>query len=162
VSSLQPENVCQVTQVVEDESFRDFLSRGEPGLAVVAEPFHDIEQPLLRSDGGDFTKWLRDEHPDIVVEIPSADYLVLQSSDVWLPLVFVATNIGLPVYLNLVSAYLSDRMKGNLESDKTPAHLSVEFLDGQSGSVKRLDFAGSPDSLRELAEKIDLNGFFGG
>ena len=105
-------------------------------------------------------KWLAEVQPDLRVDLPSADRLVLRSNDIWLPLVFLAQNVSLPFYLGLVTNYVYDRMKGALRGERPRVHLSAEFLDGKTDSVKRFNFEGDADALKDAVKAVNLDEFF--
>ncbi len=157
---LEPKDVCEIVPVDEDVPFREFLTSRDAGIAMVPEPFGNLAEPMLRSDAGDFAKWLAQAQPDLRIAVPPADRLVLRSSDIWLPLVFLAQNVALPFYLGLVTNYVYDRMKGALRGERPRVHLSAEFLDGETGSVKRFNFEGDADVLKDVVKAVDLNEFF--
>jgi hypothetical protein len=157
---LEPRDTCEVISVEDDAEFRAFVESHPTGLAMIPEKFSEVDRPVLRSDAGDFAKWLKAHHPDVPVEVRNAERLFLRSRDYWLPLVFVATNVGLPVYLNLVSSYLYEKMKGLLRGEKPRVHLSAEYQDPVTGSVKRFNFEGDTDALQDVIKRMNLRQFF--
>jgi|694.fasta_scaffold129019_5 hypothetical protein len=156
----EPSNICELVTVKDETAFRTFINNRPNDLLMVPEAYGAVERPVLRADAGDFAKWLRASHPEIQVGIQEADRLILRSSDFWFPLVFVASNVGLPMYLNLVSNYLYDRLKGSLRNDKPRIHLSAEYQESASGLIKRFNFEGDVDTFQKVVKKIDLNEFF--
>lgn len=160
LSMYEPRDICEVVTIVDEAAFRSFLENRPDGVLMVPEEYGEIDHPVLKPDAGDFAKWLRVSHPEIQVGILEADHLILRSSDFWFPLVFLASNVGLPLYVNLVSNYLYDKLKGALRNDKPRIHLSAEYEEPESGLVKRFNFEGDIDSFRKIVQKIDLNQFF--
>ena len=156
----EPKDVCELISVEDDAEFSTFLDTEPNGLLMLPQEYDQSDRLLLTADTGDFAKWLRSYHPEIPVSIQRADYLVLRSSDFWFPLVFLANNVGLPLYLNLVANYLYDRMKGALRNDRPRVHLSAEYKDPATGLVKRFNFEGDSETFRAEFEKIDMNQFF--
>ena len=156
MSSLDPKDVTELSVVKSDEAFRTFIQASPSGIALVPEAYGDKAIPVCKVDGGDFVKWLGFTHPEIKVSVPEApERLILRSSDHWLPLVWLASDVVLPVYLNLVASYLYDRMKGALKSDKHRISFSAEFEDKASGTVKRFDFSGDAESLQKAIKSLD-------
>jgi hypothetical protein len=128
---------------------------------MIPEVFGDSPKPALRSAGGDFAKWLRHNAPTIPVEVQKSDQrLVLRSADYWLPLVFLAGDVALPMYLNLVSNYIYEKMKGALKGDRTRIRFSAMYQDVSTGVIKRFDFDGDRESLKQAIKKLDPNAFF--
>lgn len=161
MSSLEPEAVREIVDVELDAEFRAYLATSPSGIALRAEPYGEHATPIIKEGAGDFTKWLREAHPDVNVAPPQAgDRLLLHNEDIWMPLVFLATDITLPVYLNIVASYLYDRMRGRLRGEKLRVHLSVEYEDKSSGKTKRFNFAGDSETFKTTIKKIDVNALF--
>jgi len=110
--------IAKEEELDDDSDFRIFLEKQPIGIAVVHEGYRDIEGSVAQPDSGDFVKWVRANKPDINIDVPTYDkQLVLRSNDYWLPLVFLASDITLPIYLNLVANYLYDKSKGLLKGE---------------------------------------------
>lgn len=158
--SLESKQICETVVVDDDANFRSYLKSNPTGFSVVPEPYGKLEGLTLPSDAGDFAKWVRQNAPSIKVEARKADRrIVRRSSDYWLPLVFLAGDIALPIYLNLVANYLYDKMKGALKGETARVHLSAVYEDKKAGVVKRFNFEGDKTSLQEAIKKFDLNQF---
>ena len=102
----EPREICEWIAVEDETAFRLFLDNEPNDLLMVPEEYGETGRPLLKADAGDLAKWLKANHPEIQVGVREADRLILRSSDFWFPLAFLAGNVGLPIYLNLVSNYL--------------------------------------------------------
>ncbi len=130
------------------------------GLEMVAEQYGEGPQVAVKSDAGSFAKWLRVNSPELnVVLEPKTPKLVLRSGDIWLPLTFLASDIALPVYLNLVASYLYERMKGELKGESTRVHFCAEFEDKHNGKIKRFTFDGDADALQKAIKRFNVNDF---
>jgi hypothetical protein len=155
------DDFARAVTVDDDSDFRAFQSVTQHGLAMIPERYGDSRTLALRGSGGDFAKWLRRNAPSIPVEVrPSEHRLVLRSGDYWLPLVFLASDVALPVYLNLVANYIYEKMKGALKGDRARVRFSAMYQDAQTGTVKRFDFDGDEDTLRRVIKRFDANAFF--
>ncbi len=139
---MEQEDVCDLVEVGDASDFHQFVADGGNGVRVTAEAYGSGNERVLKPDAGDFVKWLRTTYPELPVEVEQGRKLALHSSDVWIPLVFLAKDIALPVYLNMVSSYLYTRFRSLLRGDTHRVHLSAEFIDAKTGSVKRFTFAG--------------------
>ncbi len=118
------------------------------------------KQLSLKADAGDFAKWIRVNQPECKVELPKVEsLLVLRNSDCWLPLVYLATDVALPVYLNIVSTYIYDKMKGALVGETVRIHLSAMYEDKKAGIVKKFVFTGDREALESAIRKFDVNEF---
>ena len=149
-----------VSTLEDDAEYKAFLLEGQ-GLRFVPEPYRP-ESPLsLVSDFGDFAKWVRQHNPSLPISIPTATpKLLLRNADVWLPLVYLAGDTSLQVFLNMAASYLYDKSKGSLKSEQPRVHMRAVYQDKQSGKTKKFEFSGDADSLAKAIKKFDLNNFF--
>lgn len=158
--SLEPKDACELHNVEDATAFLAFSAKHQSGLEMVAEQYGESQQAAVKSDAGHFAKWLRANNPELNVVLESkAPRLVLHSGHIWLPLVFLASDITLPIYLNLVASYLYDRMKGGLKGESTRVHFCVEFEDKANGRIKRFTFDGDAGALENVIKPFDVNGF---
>jgi len=158
--SLESKQICETVVVDDDANFRSYIKTNPTGFVVVTEPYGELDGLTLPSDAGDFSKWVRQNTPSVNVETHKADrYIVRRSGDYWLPLVFLASDIALPIYLNLVANYIYDKMKGALKGEAARVHLSAVYEDRNAGVVKRFNFEGDLDSLQKVIKRFDLNQF---
>lgn len=128
------------------------------GILIHTHSVANATRPVLAPDAGDFAKWMASNHPEVAVEALKGDHLALHSHDIWLPLVSLAGDVTVQVYLGIVSSYLYDRFRGALARTKPPqVSLSVEVIEDGDGKRKRLEFEGDHAALRELLTKIDGN-----
>src|ERR1700722_7653262 len=111
-------NTYKLERLVDDSALREFCDRGQSDLLLVADYDAESKAKVLPPDAGDFAKWLR-ANTQHQIEVEKPDYRrMLHSCDIWLPLVFLAHECGLPVFLNLVSSYVYERMKGAIKGDQ--------------------------------------------
>jgi hypothetical protein len=151
-----------VTDVVDDTGHRQFLATCSTGIAFVPEPIGDQDVLGLKADYGDFSKWLAAEHPRLVVTVPpDTSKIILHNADIWLPLVYLAADTSIQVFLNMVASYLYERAKGALKNEQPGrVHLSAEYQDWRAGKTKRLEFSGDSDALAKVIKRFDLKNFF--
>lgn len=160
MSQLEPKEVCKVITVEDDADFRGYLGANPSGLVMLAEPWGDRPEPVMRQDAGDFVKWLKVNAPSIPVEVRKTEQrLFLQSGDCWLPLAFLASDVSVQIYLNMVASYLYDKLKGALKGEKPRVHLSAVYEDKANNTVKRFDFEGNIEALQRVIKRFDLNKF---
>ncbi len=84
----------------------------------------------------------------------------LHNAHVWLPLIYLASDTSMQVFLNLASSYVHDKLKGKLPSDFPKVHLSVMYQNKRDGTTKRFEFSGDSDSLSKAIKRFDLDNFF--
>jgi len=149
-------NEYQVEDIQDTSAFNTFIENHPTGIALIPEPYGKTTQCAFHQDAGDFAKWLRTNEPSITLEIKSAEHrIVLRSHDIWLPLIYIAENITLPIILGLVSSYVYDRCKGALKGDKCDVHLKIAYKDKKTKSVKILRYNGNVDGLQKVVKQID-------
>jgi len=157
---LENKDICEIVTVENDNNFREFIASSPTGVRIVPEPYRAGSQPLLKAEAGTFAKWIRAHNPSVNVELNDKHQrLVLHSGDIYLPLAFLASDIALPIYLNLVSNFLWEKMKGALRTDTVRVHFSAEYEDKISGTIKRFNFEGDAESLKTAVKRFDLNKF---
>jgi len=157
---FEPRDICELVAVDDDSAFKNYLGSDPSGFAVVPEKYPDCEGHVLPSGSGDFAKWVKRNAPEIKVQVNKADkHLMLRSGEYWLALVFLASDVTIPVYLNIVANYLYDKMKGTLKGEKDRVHLSAIYEDKKEGVSKRFNFEGDSDSLQKAITKFKLNEF---
>ena len=120
MSVMERKDIFEIHPVNEDSDFRRYLDSSPSGFKIVSSEYLGCGERILYSATGDFEKWLKKNKPEINVEVEKADRkLVLQSGDYWLPLVFLAGDVTLPIYLNIVANYLYEKIKGRVKGRKT-------------------------------------------
>lgn len=157
---LEPKEIRKISSISEDTDFKTFIDSNPSGFKIVPCEYPDCQGKILYSDTGDFAKWVKKVYPDLNVERQNADKkLLLRSGDYWLPLVFLASDMTVQVYLNIVANYLYDKMKGALKGEKARVHLSAMYEDKSEGIIKKFEFEGDVDALQKTISKFNLNKF---
>lgn len=160
-SQLETKEVIEVL-TVDDPEFERFIETNPNGLAIVPARWRDYPEPVLPPNSGDFAKWLRAKNPSVSVQVIKTDKrLLLHSGDYLLPLVFLASDVSVQVYLNMVASFLYDKLKGALKGEPPPrVHLSAEYIETPDGCViKRFNFDGDMDALDRAIKRFDANKF---
>ncbi|MBK7576317.1 MAG: hypothetical protein IPI24_02660 [Ignavibacteria bacterium] len=140
------------------EAYDQFVKNIGTGIRVVAEEVEEEGLLALQPNSIDFVKWLRDERSEVSVDLDVAPKRI-HTDDIWLPLVFLANNVGLPLYLSLVASYLYDKWRGSLSNSSPQIRFETQYEDGLSGTVKRLSFKGDKKSFELLLSKYDVSRF---
>lgn len=105
----------------------------------------------------DFIKYCRgttSEHSFDVLADGDIQIRSLHSFDIWMPVIWVATNIMLPFAINMVSNYIWEKMKGR---EDEPAQVDVTFITRCGDKEKQIHYSGDAKTFKESFEKIDLN-----
>jgi len=152
---------ASVSDVDNDQAMLQLGVLPRSGIALLEEPIGHDGTLSMKPDAGDFLKWIRSEHAHIALSFPPKSLkAVLHSSDIWLPLIYLAGDTSVQLLLNMVSSYLYDRAKGALKGEEPRVHLSLLYEDKASKKVKRLDYEGSAAGVRKLIDNFDANNFF--
>lgn len=104
-----------------------------------------------------FVKFCRQNHPENSIDLlADSDIQIrsLHSFDIWMPIIWVAGNILLPIAINLVSDYIKEKLKGR---EKEDAKVDVTFIVKRDGEEKSLHYSGDAKTFKDAFEKIDLN-----
>jgi len=140
----------------EDEAI--FNNNG--GIAFCARDSRLQNMPVVGANAKHFAKWLHINKPEISVKVDSSPSLALHAHDIWFALVFLASDITLPIFLNLVASYVYDQLKGALHNDKSNVHFSVVYKDGKSSKMKKMNYDGPVDGLKCFLDKNSAKIFF--
>lgn len=152
--------ICEFRDIDHDSDFREFMEANPTGIAIIPEKYGNLENPSHKSRAGDFAKWMKLTNSQINVSLkPANQRIVLRSGDYWLPLVFLAQDVTLPVYLNLVASYIYDRMRGTLKGENPTVRLKAEYHDKKHGVTKLFVFEGDSQALADTIKKFDINQF---
>ena len=104
-----------------------------------------------------FVKFCRHNNSKYTIDIlADSDIQVrsLHSFDIWMPVIWVAEFVLLPIAINLVSDYIKDKMKGR---EKEDAKVNVTFMLKREGEEKVVNYSGDAKTFKESFDKIDLN-----
>lgn len=150
MSVFDGEERFTVSLVSDDSCFKRAIS-GKSGLCVIHDVDEDTGKKIAKSNSGDFVKWIAKNRKEVSVSYCKADITeVLHSAEIWLPLIYLANDVSLQVFLGMVSNYLYDKSRGLLIGEKSIVHLKVEYIDEMSGKTKRLEYDGDSEGLKVL------------
>lgn len=105
----------------------------------------------------EFAKHCRETAPGFSIDLlddGDVQTLSLNSIDIWMPVIWIAKDILLPLAVGLVASYINDKLQGR-SGEK--ANVEVDFVVEREGEKKMLSYKGDADALKETFEKIDIN-----
>jgi hypothetical protein len=144
-----------------DPDCQKFSESTRTGLRFIAEAQYGGSPASLKADFGDFAKWIRVQKPDFNIQIPEGTpKIALHGADIWLPLIQLAADTSMQVFLNMAASYLYDRAKGALKTDTPRVHMSVIYQDNKQGKTKKFEFSGDHEALAKAIKRFDLDNFF--
>ena len=104
-----------------------------------------------------FLKFCRQNVPEYSFDVLSdgdIETRSLHSFDIWMPVIFVAQSILLPIAVNVISNYIYDKMKGR---EKEEAKVDLTLIVREGKKEKSIHYNGDASTFKETFEKIDLN-----
>jgi hypothetical protein len=114
----------------------------------------------FQPDTINFYKYVKQKSNDYRVEIfenkEDVRILSLHSFDIWLPTMWIANIILLPIAINLVSSYVYDKLKGR-NKDEATVQLRIVIEDKSKGKSASIFYKGPGKELKENFEKIDAS-----
>jgi len=148
----------QVVDIEGDMSISHHYEVSDTGITIALARYGVDGQLVDCSESPTFLKWLKANKPAIFVKkCEGVPLTSLHSNEIWMPIVFLANDIALPVYLNLVSSYVYERCRGGLKSDVNRVHITAEYENSETGVKKRFTFSGDLNALQKAIKKVDVN-----
>lgn len=78
----------------------------------------------------------------------------LHSFDIWMPIIWVASNVLFPTVVGLVANYIYDKLKGR-EKEKAQVDITIMVKNGKK--EKMIHYKGDAKTFKKTFEKIDIN-----
>ncbi len=78
----------------------------------------------------------------------------LHSFDIWAPIIWIATEILLPIAINIVGDFIKSKLKGR---EKENANIDITMIVKRKHEEKTIHYSGDAKTFKETFEKIDLN-----
>ena len=105
----------------------------------------------------EFVKYCHEKNPCIDVDLLDDGEVrtrVLNSADIWMPIIWIAKEVLLPIAVSLVASFIFERFKTQRDEE---ANLHVDFVVEKDGDKKRLSYSGPAREFQECFENVDLN-----
>ena len=99
----------RVDTVLDDGAYQEFLAHNGKGLQFALQDRGSGKPGTLPDRYGDFAKWLRQHHPSVPVALPPSigPIHALRDSHVWLPVVMLAADTSVQLFLNIAAGLIS-------------------------------------------------------
>lgn len=127
-----------------------------PDCVVLPSPYRDNEC-YYAQETVDFVKFVRESNEDIVISILSdgdIEIRSLHSFDIFMPAILIVREALLSIVTNLVSNYITDKMRGRESEEAT---VDVTFVVNRNDENKVLTYHGPAREFRDTFKSIDLN-----
>lgn len=118
---------------------------------------HTDDGAVFSQESIPFYKFVRNIAPDTKIDFDAKREEIqeraLHSFDIYMPIVFIATNILLPIVVGLVTNYIDTKMKGREHEECT---VKMKFIVKTADSYKKLEYDGPAKDFEKTFEKIDI------
>ena len=91
---------------------------------------------------------------DILSDDNNFEVRALHSIDIWMPIIWVSTELILPIALDLVTRYINDKIRGR-EKEKATVKMSMRV--GSGDEIKEFNYDGDAKTFSETFGKIDVS-----
>ncbi|MGN1222125.1 MAG: hypothetical protein ACI4TT_02720 [Christensenellales bacterium] len=109
---------------------------------------------LFAEDSIEFYKFAKEQNTDIEFIESNPKTIALHDSTIWIPILFIAENILLPIVINLVSDFLKEKLG---KKDKSKAEMDLKIKFKGKGKMKSIKYKGSVAGYEKAFKKADLN-----
>jgi hypothetical protein len=134
---------------------KDKLNQSD--ILILPSPYENSKYYFAQESIG-FLKYCRTLNNDVAMDILADDDKIeiraLHSFDIWMPIIWIASNVILPIVTGLVANYISERMKGRENEDCT---VKVIYIVKDGEKTKELHYDGDAKAFKETFEKIDIH-----
>lgn len=149
MNTLDDKDICEVIEI-EDSAFDEFYRTNISGIAFISETRQDSKDSVMSSVASDFAKWIDQNHPELNVDVGASDKkLLLRSFDIFLPIVYLAQETTLQMYLALVVEYVRYKTRGLLRGESSRVELTMVYKDKKEGITKKFKFAGNSENFEK-------------
>lgn len=160
INKNESQGEFSIRGVDNDIAYKEYVDFDKGGIFFIPEPYGNTALGM-KADGPDFAKWLKQNQSSIAISLPpSTPKISLHGADIWLPLMYLASDVTMPVFLNLVSSYVYEKIKGNLTQDRTKVHFSAIYESIPDGITKKFEFSGDGDALSKISKQFNLENFY--
>lgn len=124
---------------------------------IVIMPYKYNEDFYFADESVSFYKYCKEKNLYNNIEVLADENIKvrsLHSFDIWMPLIYIANYVILPIAINLVSDYIIQKRKGREEER---CDVDVTFKVKYGDDFKELHFKGNAETFKETFEKIDIN-----
>lgn len=138
----------EFASVTPSEHYVNFIETGGGVLFAAESDFRD-GHTALKAETYPLAKWLKKNKPSIPIEIEPCDKTFsLNSNEYWIPLAFLANDVGLPLFVSALYDYLKDKTREMLSGESDKVHLHV--IRKKGNSYQEITYDGPVEGLKEL------------
>lgn len=123
---------------------------------VMPSPYREHEY-YYAQETIDFIKFCREKDHQLTIDTlddEGIEIRSLHSFDIFLPIIWIAREVLLPIAISLVGSYIYDKMKGREHEE---ANVELSFIVERNGEKKMLHYKGSANEFEKEFKAIDLS-----
>lgn len=126
---------------------------GESDILIL--PYQHEDNFYFAKESINFWKYCRQKNKNYDFGIFGDDVKVrsINSFDIWMPIIFISSQILLPITINLISDYISDLRKGK-ENESAQVDIAIKIQ--RNNEIKDIHYKGDADKIDDFFEKIDI------
>ena len=149
INKFQNESMHKIEPHANDSEFKQLLKPESKGILCIPSYTSDeLSHKVHMPETYQFAKWILKNRKDISIEVIQAEGVMdLRSDDFWLPLVYLASDISLQIYIGIVASYIYDCLKGALKHDKSNVNLEAVYHDSKDGITKKFTYKGTAEGF---------------
>ena len=122
---------------------------------LVILPYKYNEDFYFADETVSFYKYCKERNLNIeILSDESIKVRSLHSFDIWMPLIYIANSVILPIIINLVSDYIIQKRKGR-EEERCDVDITFKIKNGDQ--FKEFHFKGDAETFKDTFEKVDIN-----
>jgi hypothetical protein len=129
----------------------------ESDILILPFPYENSKY-YFAQEAVNFTKYCRSINnnvkTDILADNDKIEVRSLHSFDIWMPIIWIASEIIFPIAIGLVTNYIYERMKGR---EKEGCTVKLTFIVRDGKKTKELHYDGDAKAFNETFEKIDIH-----
>ncbi|WP_292594799.1 hypothetical protein [Mesotoga sp. UBA5847] len=126
-------------------------------ILILPEP-HEHSKYYFAQESLDFLKFCKSLDDGVNLDILADSNRIIvferRSFDIWMPTIWIAEKVLLPIVVGLVTSYILRRIRGR-EKEECKVNLSIIVKNGEES--KELRYNGDAKTFREKFDNIDLD-----
>ncbi len=158
---LEPKDKFKIEPINDNPELATLIQNNTKSILCIPENItKQSSYNVVPAQTYDFAKWLRKKREDISIDVVKSEGIKsLHANELWMPIVILASDMSVQVYLGLVSSYIYDRIKGALKHDRTDVHIQAYYEETREGVIKKFSYNGSVEGFEKVAKQFDVNKF---
>jgi len=154
VKVLESEQSILETYIRQSEQSSILEEKCRKDSLLILPRHYEKQGYCFASESADFVKFCRSQNAEaVILSTDDIKVLDLHSFDIWMPVIYVAKEILLPLAISLVANFICSKKKGR-EHEKAKVNVDIVYKKGK----KEVDihYDGDADTFKDVIDKLDL------